>query len=624
MHAPVEPARGRTHRLWPVALIAPVAIAHIAALLSVLHMGMVHPVRYELALPPGATIGQAFGISFVLLALVVVAGFAALGVGLARRRQANAAPLDLVAKLPFALAPAVAAPAWLVPGIGDARFDFLLLMLCVLLVGWSLARLLAPLSDPGASGSVSPSAPALSPVSAWWQEPWFIAIGMLAVACAMFHTYVQIKLHDALQYGAPDIGYYAEMLVNAARGRGLWCEAFGHDYFGEHFSPGLYLLVPFWMCWPDIHLLMALGALSISAGAPAVYALARAYDAPPWVAGAAAIAFLAYPSAGRVIYGASYGFHEILLAIPLMLWSFHFWRGRRWGWMLACTILAISLKENVAIVYACFGLYAYLHDRSDRWGLWLAGACAVYFLAAVMWVVPAFNENGTYSKYYLYASLGGSPAGVLTSFLRDPSHIVGRLFSWQAAMYALSLFVPLAMLVLTRPVVLVALPTLVFICLMDNPAFASVRFWHQSSALPVLWLAAIQAVARRPRDRTATGRRAAALLLCSLFAHYALGFSPASRTWRDFPLDRGDRSELIDHLHEMIPKEASVQATPRLASHFYDQARIHPFQAEPADHPGWIILDTRDSFTARGFQGANHGTARRPASHPPVRACVAR
>ena len=606
MQTSPNPDRTDNRIAWTGWLIAPVAIFNVATLLGALYAGTVHPVRYELLLPDGATWRTVLTGWSILASFVLIAGLAIAGQWNWLRWNEGRSGHE-AAPQARALAPAVFAPAWLIVYAGDPRVDFLILTGCILLIGWSLARLVSPpgqsawitqATAPPKAQALSNAPIALSPSRRWWFEGLFLVVFVLSLVAAAFHTWVQIKLHNALQYGAPDIGHYAEMLVNATRRRGLWCEAYGHDYFGEHISPGLYLLVPLWMCWPSIHMLMALGAASVSSGALAVYALTRAHNAPRGVAAALAIAFLAYPSTSRVIYGASYGFHEILLVIPLMLWSFHFWQRRRWRSMIVCVLLAISFKENVAIVYACFGMYMFLGDRGSRRGLWLCAACIGYFLVAVMWVVPAFNQAGIYSKSYLYAGLGDSPTNILSAILRDPSLVSERILSWQAMAYAVSLGVPLAMLIFVRPVTLVALPTLAFTCLMDNPSFASVRFWHQSSALPVLWLAVIQAVARCPRDRRRTTRRAAAVLFCAGLMHYALGFSPASRTWRDFPLDRGDRSELIQRLDEMIPDADSVQATPRLASHFYDRAHLYPLDADLATPVDWVLLDSMDSFLA--------------------------
>ncbi len=587
------------------AVIVTIAAAmNLSSLLTVLYVRPIHPVQH-LLLPADAGSRGLLNLGPLALAVILLCGFWILGRAFYRARDL-ANPESSRTAQAQALIPAALAPAWIVYVLHSPRINLLIVFACILLTGWALARWvrsLSPVESLTADGGTLKEKTG-SPDVRWWRERWFLLLITLVLGLTIFHTYVQSKLFHSLQYGGPDIGYYAEMLVNASRGRGLWCEAFGHDFLGEHVSPGLYLLVPLWMCWPDIHLLMILAAASVCGGSLAVYALARSHDASPRVAAVLAAAFLLTPSTSRIIYGASYGFHEILLAVPLMLWSFYCYHRRYWWRMALFALLALSFKENIAVVYGCFGLYVFIRDRRDRWGLIVAAGCLIYFALAVGWIVPAINKTDTYSKYYLYEGLGGSPTHVLTSFVRDPSHVFNRLCSWQTLGYVLSLSVPVGLLVIRRPLALVAIPTLAFTCLMDNPAFASIRFWHQCSALPVLWFATIQAVATPTRGRFKPAHLAVGLLWCAALTHYSLGFSMVSRTWRDLPLHEGNRSELIDRLHNLIPAMDDVQATPRLAAHFYAQAHSYPLHAGSREVPRWVIIDTADSFTPRGKRDA--------------------
>ncbi len=584
---------------WLRLVILAAAAANIASLLSVLYVGRIHPVRYHLVLPSDAGITTVFGAGSIMAAVLLIVGLWIVTHPRSRRIDTGNRT-NVSAEGCRAWIPAAVAPVWCVVFVQHPRVNLLIVFGGILLTAWAVARFVRAVL-----GGVAPSFAQEIRIekreeraARWWREGWFIFVAVLAIGFTVFHTYVQIRLHRSLQYGSPDIGYYAEILTNALRGRGLRCEAYGHDFFGEHFSPGLYLLVPVWAFWPHIETLMFLGAGAVSSGALAIYALMRSHVVSARIAAVVAVAYLLYPSSSRIIYGASYGFHEILLAIPLMLWSFYHYHRQQWWRMALFAALALSLKENAAVVYGCFGLYVFARNSRDWWGLLLLTACAAYLVLSVGWIVPSFRVDDAYSKYYLYEGLGGTPGNILTSFVREPSRVINRLCSWQAFSYALSLCVPVGMILLRKPVVLVAVPTLAFTCLMDNPAFASIRFWHQSSALPVLWLATVEAVARPGRNGMRSPRLAAAVLCCAALTHYGLGFSPMSRTWRDFSLQTEDRSVLIDRLHEMIPESDSVQATPRLACHFYNQQHVYPLHVEPPQPPGWVVIDTQDTFVS--------------------------
>jgi uncharacterized membrane protein len=223
----------------------------------------------------------------------------------------------------------------------------------------------------------------------------------------------------------------------------------------------------------------------------------------------------------------------------------------------------------------------------------------VYFVACLVWIVPAFSSGDTYSKYYLYREIGGTPGGILATLISDPGKILGRLVTWQALCYALSLSVPVGLVVFTRPVALVALPTLTFTVLMNTPDFSSIRFWHQASVIPMLWLATVEATTSERKNSPRGTSWAAAVLVGAMLTHYGLGFSPVSQIWHSLPevLKSADRSELIKQLGHRIPKGSTVQATARLAAHFYDRERVYPIHVKPPSPPDWILIDINESFT---------------------------
>ncbi len=571
-----------------VGVLMPIVLtAGLASVMFILYFARVHPVRYFL------DVTAAREQSFWAYAYAVTAAAVGLAVSqLAaisywRRHGVRFCSADRGA-LWRALWPTGAAACWLVLLIDDPRINLLIVFSSIALVGWSAARFVA---------GVARLVPARSSdrCDAWWCEPGFLGLSVLVVLLTIFHTHVQIGMYNSLQYGSPDIGYHAEMLHNAVRGQGLYCEAFGHHYFGEHFSPALYLLTPLWAVLPHIELLMVVGALVVLSGCLPVYAMTRSLGGSRVAASALGMAYLLYPSTSRIIYGGSYGFHEVLIAIPLMLWSFHHFACRQWWRMAVFIVLALSVKENVAIVYSAFGVYVFASDRRQRWGLVLGGLCAAYFVVCLAWIVPSFSSSGSYSKTYLYGQFGETPGDVLLTMLRNPSLVADRLGSWRPLCYVLSLTIPLFLLPFRRVVLLVAAPTLIFTMLMNTPSFMSIRFWHQASILPVLWLATAQAVATAGRKRSAW----AAVLVCSMATHYAMGVSPVSRVWRKLPqmLQRSDRSEVIEQLDAMIDPGDTVQATARLAAHFYNRERVYPMHATPADLPDWILVDVDDAFT---------------------------
>jgi uncharacterized membrane protein len=247
-----------------------------------------------------------------------------------------------------------------------------------------------------------------------------------------------------------------------------------------------------------------------------------------------------------------------------------------------------------------YGLYLGVFERQRIGWLWFAAASA-YFLLVIYVIVPGFREgeDASYSKFKLYESLGGSPGGILRTLLHSPRRVLERLTNWHAIGFALALLVPLGLYPLRRPVLLAALPTFAFICLMDTPDFASIRFWHQTTLLPVLWLATVQA-ATGPRARPGA---LAGILTCAVLMHYALGFSPGTAVWQrlsdsaELAATREQKQSVMAQLQSLVPRQATLQATARLAAHFVDRTRVYPLHRKPPAPADWIVVDVRESWT---------------------------
>ncbi len=587
-HDHVHPVRtGLAVIVWTV------ASAHLAILGYVLYTGVIHPLKYDLLRWPT-------DVSLIFPAVVgAVMGGVVLAVS--TLRTAAGARAARCGALGHAMWPAVlcvswAGVAWMHAAAQPSVLCGLIILASIVPAGWAIGRV-AALRVPADADDAS------RPVR-WWREPaWWIVVGVV-LAASLFHVVIQAALFRMWIYGSPDIGYYAEMLLNVLRGRGLYCEAFGHHFFGEHFSPGLYLLVPVYACYPHVHTLMVVGAVAVSSGALAIYALCRVREIGPWSALMLSVAYLLFPASSRVIYGGSYGFHEILLAIPLMLWSFYHLARRQWIAGALFVVLALSMKENVAIVYAAYGMCVVLGDRRQWWGAALAVMCVAYFCVVMCAIVPAWNTAGAYSKLYLFESLGQEPAAILKTLITQPHIVFGRLLRWRVLGFALTLLAPVACIATRRTVLLAAVPTFVFICLMNTLDFASVRFWHQSSILAVVWFATLEGCTRcSPRQRRA---RVVAVVVCCALAHYALGLSPGSRLWRDLPLDPGARPVATADLQALIPRGDTVQATPRLAAHFVDYERVYPLHLQPDPPPEWIVVDGNDNFAGESAMRDMH------------------
>ncbi|MGH3133082.1 MAG: DUF2079 domain-containing protein [Gaiellaceae bacterium] len=206
---------------------------------------------------------------------------------------------------------------------------------------------------------------------------WIAAVWLGAVAYAVLVTVESIADHDAFRTGVD----------TAVSDQLLWLMAHGHEPFstvltrpllGIHFHPGLVLFTPLY--WLDLGIpgLFAAQSIALALTAPALFALARQRGASPVVASIPAFLWLACPWVASVnlFEFRPDPFTPVLLVLSV-LFAF---QGR--DVLLAMTmLLALSLKEDVALTYLVLGLLlAYLGRR--RAGAWVSLAAAVWFVGA--------------------------------------------------------------------------------------------------------------------------------------------------------------------------------------------------------------------------------------------------
>jgi uncharacterized membrane protein len=142
----------------------------------------------------------------------------------------------------------------------------------------------------------------------------------------------------------------------------LWLLANGHEPFStivdkpmlaDHFQPGLALVTPLYWLGGGVPALLVLQSVALGATGPALYALARASGARPGLATLPALLWIACPFVARLNLWEfrPTAFVSVLIVLSVL--------GAVQGriWLLGTTaLLALSLKEDVALVYAALGV----------------------------------------------------------------------------------------------------------------------------------------------------------------------------------------------------------------------------------------------------------------------------
>jgi uncharacterized membrane protein len=344
-------------------------------------------------------------------------------------------------------------------------------------------------------------------------------------------------LHNGMRTHRSDLGQIAQAVWNSSRGRfvEMTDNGFVATRMTDHVEPLLALISPVLWLWEDVRALLLLQVVLVAVGAWPLYALAlRRLDtlltprerAQIWqveplrqltrpLALVLALAYLLTPQLQSAVLTE---FHAGPLAVPLILWAFWAIDAKR-PWQMAIAILLIAItKEEMALLAAGLGVWAWWRswlaraaDQPAKFGWsarvarWLPPLLIVlsllWFYVATFVIVPAHalqvydREQSIY--FERYGALGDSPLDIVKSMVTRP-----QLF-WQIATeparlaYLWGLLAPFGLLSLLAPeILLLALPLLLANLLSTYPAQYYGDFHYSAPLVPYVAVAAVYGLAR--------------------------------------------------------------------------------------------------------------------------------
>jgi uncharacterized membrane protein len=333
--------------------------------------------------------------------------------------------------------------------------------------------------------------------------PWLVAL-------AVFAAYTIISAFRYLRRDPTswDLGIFTEYVKQYAHLHApiVDIRGAGFDLLGDHFHPIVALLAPFFLLFPTSATLLVAQAL-----------LAAISVIPVYRAGAELLGV----GAGRAIgaaYGFSWGlqqmvnydFHEIAFAVPLLAFSLSALVRRKTWAAVMWSLPLVFVKEDQGFTIAAIGLIIAFGYRERGLGLFLSGWGLFWSFLAILVIIPHFNPDHTYAYWSQAGAIspvnGHFTLGGLWARLADGA-------STKLPTLALILL-PTAFIALRSPLVLAALPSLLLRFIGENPAYWGTQWHYNATIMPIVFIAAIDAMARlRARQQQpvtasrATGRR---------------------------------------------------------------------------------------------------------------------
>lgn len=442
-------------------------------------------------------------------------------------------------------------------------------------------------SGPAGRPEAEPSRKAANAIP-WWV--WTLAGGLFFV-----YTLLSLRTHARLHSHSFDLAIFEQAVRSYAEGRLPVSEVKGPDFpvLGDHFSPVLAVLAPLYLLFPSPRTLLVAQAALVAASVLPLTLWARRTlgDA------AAVVTGLCYGLSWGIANAIGFDFHEWAFAVPLLACSLAALGSGRLRAAACWALPLVLVKEDLGLTVAVIGgLIAWRGGRGGRrLGIALAVTGAAWTLLAVTVVLPALSPSGS----YFYASfLGGGADAAAGTAAGAGGGFGDLLFKGTVGLVTpdtkvatlLTVLAPTLFLALRSPLVLVAVPGLLWRGISDYPAHWGTGYHYSFTVMPVVFAAFVDALARR--GTTTAGLRrylAGAAGVCVLLLPvHSLGqlFQPAF--WRTDP-----RVAVAQRLMDRIPDGATVQASDGLVPHLANRTSVSLYGwAASRPDPEWIIVDT--------------------------------
>ncbi len=462
--------------------------------------------------------------------------------------------------------------------------------------------------------------------SSRWGMVVVVALSLLVFAA---FAWMNVRGYQSLRVGYKDSGMFATILHNTLHGRPFFADTIAvasKHYLGRHFSPGLLFLLPVFALFPRHETLLVLHALFLVAAAVPIYLASRRLSGSTVVGASLACGYLVAAPLSHTNWGNTYGFQPYSMVVLVVAWTLWAAVAGCWGWFALCVALGLLVEEQYALTLMGLGALLLVRPWGEakpgarRLGAALVVLGAVWFACAVFWWMPWFGGGKVAGRYYGY--LGGTPLQMVAAL---PGAVLRALADWNRWEFLVHLLLPVGFLALAAPgLLLVGAPLLLVIILADNPSKYSIILGHQGALLPVIALAGA-AGARRVAECSWSGRlfslrrrvpgpRALAAALAVLVITASLGsgrffaVSPMSRVYPEKTFEVSQRDLLVKRIQDLVPPDASVCATFRVASHFAvrEHLFLYPLDFDPADYPSnlgdpdYVLLDFAENWTHPG------------------------
>lgn len=375
---------------------------------------------------------------------------------------------------------------------------------------------------------------------------------------------------------------------------------------GSHFE--LYLLPTslLYRFWQSPYLLLLTQSFVLAVGVFPVYSLTKEILKSSFAAVLVATSYIFFFGIQSAI---GFDFHSLVFAVPLLAYALYFLKKRENRKMLLFLILAVLVRENVALYVSFFGLYLMLFDSRKYLGLFITLFSLGYFQILTTYIMPNLSPVGPLHLANNYLQFGMSLPTIIQGIILNPVNVAKTLFTPETKLVSLFLtfasfsFFPLLSL---RSLFLIS-PLFLEKYLGSVPVVWGLGFHYSANLAPYLIFGALSGVENITKlknisifakDFNQTCLKVSlclCLLVSSIFFSvwgYFYPFPPwnlSQRVWvtEEKKIDTANNYEAL----KLIPHNASVYSQNHLVPHLANREEIELLTNRYNNKYDFILID---------------------------------
>jgi uncharacterized membrane protein len=394
-----------------------------------------------------------------------------------------------------------------------------------------------------------------------------------SVFCGALYAAAALTKFDHAVVASYDTAIFEEGIRGYAHGG--WpivaIKGAGYNLLGDHFSPAIAVLAPFYRAFPHTQTILIAQAVLIAISVFVISSVA-VRRLGPWVGGTVA---LAYGLSFGLQSAVDSGFHEVALGVPLLAMAGAGFVEQRYQSVVGWSLPLLLVKEDLGLTVAAVGVALLLVGERRRGSL-LVAAGVVGTALEVFVLIPWARSD---ASGYAYA-LGGD--GLFGALADDP----GR-----KALTVILTFAVGGLVAVASPWAVVALPTLGWRLAADNPYYWGTD-WHYSLMLmPVVAIAAVDVMRRTAWTRRIGVVVMAGVTVLSLVPNHLLKSGLATNLSTS-ARETTDRERAADRVRDLIPGDVRVDSDIGMITQLVTGRDVRWIGTEQVDGPpDWIVLD---------------------------------